>query len=226
MSSKSCSCADEKNVDNNETNRQVLRLVVETDPILHNPIDEMSLEDICSDETKRIIANMVYSIRSKQLENANAPFVKAAGMAANQWNLKKRIFLFCPQGNDGKIKVIFNPTYEPVLSAIQSKDEPKMEVADQFINLDREGCFSVPFAYGIVERYTTVKIGYIDEKGVQHKDEELSGWPARVWQHETDHLNGLLFCSKKLGLEKGPNCTEFRRFENKLEYEKNLPKKS
>ncbi|CAF4280516.1 unnamed protein product, partial [Adineta steineri] len=61
---------------------QLLQLVAETDPILHSPIEEMSLTDISSDETKQIVANMVYSIRPQQLQRANAPYSKAAGMAA------------------------------------------------------------------------------------------------------------------------------------------------
>jgi peptide deformylase len=198
---------------------QLLKLVAEADPILHNPIEEMSLADIGSNETKQIVANMIYSIRPEQLKSANAPYNKAAGMAANQWNIKKRIFLFCPNGSDGEVKVIFNPTYKPMMPTQIPIDESKSTTTDQFTNFCKEGCFSVPHAYGTVERYTYIEISYVDDRGIQHTNEQLSGWQARVWQHETDHLNGILYSNRQSGMNNGPNCTELHRFQTKDESE-------
>ncbi|CAF1274279.1 unnamed protein product [Adineta steineri] len=203
---------------------QLLQLVAETDPILHSPIEEMSLTDISSDATKQIVANMVYSIRPQQLQRANAPYSKAAGMAANQWNINKRIFLFCPTGSDGEIKVIFNPTYKPITLSQDSINALEAVTSDPTTDFCREGCFSVLYAYGMVERYMDIDISYVDDKGMQHLNEKLSGWQARVWQHETDHLNGILYSNKQSGISKGPNCTELHRFQNKDEFEKNYPK--
>jgi peptide deformylase len=203
---------------------QLLKLVAEADAILHNPIEEMSLADICSNETKQIVANMIYSIRPEQLKSANAPYNKAAGMAANQWNMKKRIFLFCPNGSDGEVKVIFNPTYKPMMPTQSPIDESKSTTTDQFTNFCKEGCFSVPHAYGTVERYTYIEISYVDDKGIQHTNEQLSGWQARVWQHETDHLNGILYSNRQSGMNNGPNCIELCRFQTKTEFETHCKK--
>jgi peptide deformylase len=41
---------------------------------------------------------------------------------------------------------------------------------------------------------------------------ELSGWPARVWQHETDHLNGFLYDDNQAG-----KCTEKHQFASRKE---------
>ena len=204
----------------NEITPQLLRLVAETDPILHSPIEEMSFADICSHETKQIVTNMIYSIRPKQLESVDAPYSRAAGMAANQWNINKRIFLFCPGGNDGEVKVIFNPTYKPVMLTQNSTGESQTATCDRFTNFYGESCFSVPHAYGVVERYTHIEISYVDDKGVQHTNERLSGWEARVWQHETDHLNGILYSNRQSGINNGPNCIELCRFQTKMEFEK------
>ncbi|UJR16929.1 hypothetical protein I4U23_003827 [Adineta vaga] len=204
---------------------QILMLAAEMDHILHHRIADMSLEEICSDETKQIVANMIYSIRPQQLESANAPYNKAAGMAANQWNINKRIFLFCPDGSDGDIKVIFNPTYKSIDPPQNATDDSNTKTSDQFTNFFREGCFSVWHAYGIVERYTHIEISYFDCKGIQHTNEKLSGWQARVWQHETDHLDGILYSNRQSGINYGPNCTEFRRFPSKTEFEEHLQKK-
>lgn len=222
MSSNSYS----KNEDDSdkELTPQLLKLVAETDPILHKPIEEMSLTDICSDETKQIVADMIYSIRPEQLKSANAPYSKAAGMAANQWNIRKRIFLFCPDGSDKEVKAIFNPTYKPVTLTQSPPNESKSTADNQSTNFFREGCFSVPHAYGTVERYTHIEISYVDDKGIQHTNERLSGQQARVWQHETDHLNGILYSNKQSGINNGPNCTELYRCQTKDELEKNYPK--
>ncbi|CAF1925467.1 unnamed protein product [Rotaria magnacalcarata] len=206
-----------------ELTPKLLRLVTETDPILHNPIEEMPLADICSDETKQIVADMIYSIRPEQLQSANTSYNKAAGMAANQWNINKRIFLFCPGGSDGEVKVIFNPTYKPITLTDNLVHESKLATVNQFTNCARESCFSVPYAYGTVERYTHIEISYIDDKGKQHTNEKLSDWQARVWQHETDHLNGILYSNRQSGINNGPNCTELHRFQTKDELE-NCPK--
>ncbi|CAF1480172.1 unnamed protein product [Adineta ricciae] len=215
MSSSSCA---------KEISPQLLCLVTEADPILHNPIEEMSLEDIHSDETKQIVANMIYSIRPEQLKSANAPHNKAAGMAANQWNIRKRIFLFSPNGSDGTVKVVFNPTYKPMRQIQNTTDGSPSTPADEYTNFSNEGCFSVPHAYGIVERYTHIEVSYVDDQGVQHTNEQLSGWQARVWQHETDHLDGILYSNRQSGINNGPNCTALHRYQSKDELERNFPK--
>ncbi|CAF1492706.1 unnamed protein product [Didymodactylos carnosus] len=163
---------------------------------------------------------MIYSIHPKQLELAKAPYRKAAGMAANQWNINKRIFLFCPDGSDQEVKVIFNPTYKSRLLAQSHTSELKTIPSNHITDFNQEGCFSVPYAYGTVERYKHIEISYIDDKGIKRMNEQLSDWPARVWQHETDHLNGILYSNRQSGINNGPNCIELHRFQTKDEFEK------
>lgn len=55
-----------------------------------------------------------------------------------------------------------------------------------------EGCLSVHGYQAVVARYRTVRLTGWDESGVVI-DEELTGWPARIIQHETDHLRGELY---------------------------------
>lgn len=213
-----------KHDDGQTSNLQLLQLVQENDSILHTPIEEMSIEEICSNETKQIVANMIYSIRPEQLKTAKAPLDDAGGMAANQWNIKKRIFLFCPYGSSGFIKVIFNPTYKPVMIAQQLGNHFGTASDQENMDVNVEACFSVPFAYGMVERYKAIEISYVDEQGVRHVNEQLSGGEARAWQHETDHLNGILYSNRRSGINKGPNCIELRRFQTKEEFDKYFPK--
>ena len=69
---------------------------------------------------------------------------------------------------------------------------------------DWEGCFSVPGMSGFVRRYGAIRATFSSMDGNKHSM-ILYGWPARVFQHETDHTEGRLFddaqadrCSKKL----------------------------
>lgn len=61
--------------------------------------------------------------------------------------------------------------------------------------LDWEGCLSLPGVRGMVPRAESIKVKYLDEKGKPHS-ETIKGFPARVFQHEIDHLNGLVYVDR------------------------------
>lgn len=81
-------------------------------------------------------------------------------------------------------------------------------------SLFNEGCLSLPGLYEDVRRPVAIRIRYMDENFVEH-DEAFDGYPARVIQHEYDHLEGRVFVdrlsplrrsllkSKLLGFAKG-----------------------
>ncbi|GAA2335570.1 peptide deformylase [Streptomyces cuspidosporus] len=79
-------------------------------------------------------------------------------------------------------RVLVNPSYEPV-------GDPGREVA--FF----EGCLSVPGWQAVVARPERVRLRGQDERG-RELDEEFTGWPARIVQHETDHLEGTLYLDR------------------------------
>lgn len=60
---------------------------------------------------------------------------------------------------------------------------------------DREGCLSFPGLYQDIRRAKAVRVQYYDLTG-QAKEMTCSDLAARVWQHEIDHLNGVLFIDK------------------------------
>jgi peptide deformylase len=55
-----------------------------------------------------------------------------------------------------------------------------------------EGCLSVPGWQAVVARHSAVRLKALDEHG-RTVDEVFTGWPARIVQHETDHLDGVLY---------------------------------
>ncbi|MFD1546332.1 peptide deformylase [Nonomuraea guangzhouensis] len=58
-----------------------------------------------------------------------------------------------------------------------------------------EGCLSVEGLTAVVPRHARVRLSALDGGGRAY-DVELSGWPARIAQHETDHLNGVLYLDR------------------------------
>jgi len=164
------------------------------DPILRKKLAEVKFP--LSAEDREIIYDMKYSIKPTQLKAVHAPWTSAAGMAANQWGINKRIFLYCPTGDTiNKLEVVINPSYEP-LSNDYTQDE------------SWEGCFSVPLAVGNVKRYKYILAKYQNESG-NYIERELRGWDARVWQHETDHLDGHLYDDPRTH-----KCLEKKVFKN------------
>ena len=58
-----------------------------------------------------------------------------------------------------------------------------------------EGCFSIPGIRGIVPRYRTVRVAFTDRNGKKQR-KTFRGFVARVFQHEFDHLEGILFLDR------------------------------
>lgn len=126
------------------------------------------------------------------LENMKKTLYEAngVGLAAPQIAVSKRIFV-ADDGVSGYDEYI-NPVWTPV------GDEKDIDV---------EGCLSVPDLYGEVERYKEILIKYQDRHG-KKRQKKASGLLARCIQHETDHLNGILFIEKAVSLHKGKDADE------------------
>lgn len=58
-----------------------------------------------------------------------------------------------------------------------------------------EGCLSIPGYLGEVERYESIRVRALDRHGKKIKL-RLNGWTARIFQHEIDHLNGVLYIDR------------------------------
>lgn len=174
---------------------KLLKLAKYSDPVLRKKTKEVEFP--LSIEDQHLIADMVYSIQPKQLKAGGAPRWTPAGMAANQWGIDKSIFLYCPSGDTvNGLYVIINPSYTPINAAIFMQHD----------ECEWEGCFSVPLATGNIKRSTKIKVKFQNEQG-ETIEGELDGWEARVWQHETDHLNGFLYDDASTG-----KCIEKRTF--------------
>jgi peptide deformylase len=172
----------------NQIKPRLLKLVDYNHPVLRQKTQKILFP--LSEEDQQLIADMKYSIHSEQLIKAGAPWDAAVGMAANQWGYAKSIMVYCPDGDTvNGLSVVINPSYTPLAN-------PKTGMPCK--ELVWEGCFSIPLATGNIDRYTNIIASFQNESGDTIK-QELSGWPARVFQHETDHLYGILYDDEKAG---------------------------
>ncbi|MBK8985440.1 MAG: peptide deformylase [Chloroflexi bacterium] len=77
-----------------------------------------------------------------------------------------------------------------------------------------EGCLSIPGYVGEVDRHESIRVRAQDRHGKKIKL-RLNGWTARIFQHEIDHLNGVLYIDKLTAPENFWTEEEFQqRFEN------------
>ena len=79
-----------------------------------------------------------------------------------------------------------------------------------------EGCLSIPDIRGMVPRYTNITLRALDRHG-RTIELELKNFPARVAQHETDHLDGVLFFDRMKSMQSLTFLDEYSRFHAKDE---------
>lgn len=159
-------------------------------PSLKEISGELSLKEINSAKTQQIIHTMLETIEIERKKKK-----KGVGLAAVQIGILKRIILVdtkadpknLPAGRQGKNKPNFEIFINP---EIIWKSRRKKEWY--------EGCFSTDQICGIVKRPISIKIqGFkaSQPQGFKAKwvNERYTGYVARIFQHEIDHLNGTVF---------------------------------
>jgi peptide deformylase len=110
--------------------------------------------------------------------------MSGAGLAAPQIGVDARVVIFglarnprYPQAEEVPYTVLVNPVLEPVATEMEE---------------GWEGCLSVPGMRGLVPRYRSLRYRGFDQYG-SPIDRTVSGFHARVVQHECDHLDGILY---------------------------------
>ncbi len=138
------------------------------DPVLRMKAREVTEFD---DDLRSLVARMKQLMQEAQ----------GVGLAANQVGIIRRVFVFQrgERGEDGDVIAVVNPV-------IEAGDETEV---------DDEGCLSMQGVTVPIERPTTVTLTGKDETGADLRL-ELEGLPARVVQHELDHLDGTLILDR------------------------------
>ncbi len=109
---------------------------------------------------------------------------EGVGLAAPQIGKNIRLFIVdcSPWGEDNPELAEFKRVY------INAEIYEESEETDLF----EEGCLSLPGLHERVRRPVAIRMRYLDENFVEH-DELIEGLPARVVQHEYDHIEGMVF---------------------------------
>ncbi|MDR0421132.1 MAG: peptide deformylase [Prevotellaceae bacterium] len=162
----------------NKYPQQKMRLMIYNNPddslILRQQAKEFSTADLQSDIFKNLKTQMLLTVQ----DTANT----GVGIAAPQTGISRRLI------------------------AVQRFDKPNKPFefyANVYIvhfSDDRqtgsEGCLSIPDIRGYVERSQTIVVKYIDTETLKSCSDTVSGFTAVIFQHEVDHLDGILFIDK------------------------------
>jgi peptide deformylase len=161
-------------------------------PVLREVAQPIPVDEIRTSEVQRLIDDMIETMREYD----------GAGLAANQVHVPRQVAV---------IEVAANPRYPdapeiPLTVVINPVVTPLTDVTED----GWEGCLSVPDMRGIVPRYTAVRLQCHDRDG-RPVDLVAKDFFARVIQHETDHLNGIVYLDRMRDLRTLSHLAEWNR---------------
>jgi peptide deformylase len=157
------------------------KLVSTEHPALHATCEPVPVSEITSPKIKKVLKDMRAALHAYNVDG-----FAGVAIAAPQIGVPLRIFLVEDMSPDRKDGVII-----PSLVAIN----PEIVKVSKRKKVVGEGCLSVPNAYGAVNRSLQATIRAYDENGVRY-ERGGSGLLAQIFQHEVDHLDGILFIDR------------------------------
>jgi peptide deformylase len=161
-------------------------------PVLRKPARPLAKSDLRDPLVQKLIDDMIDTMYE----------YRGVGLAAPQVHEDLRLFVgMLDDGEDEDVEpmALINPEITPL-------GDEKVE--------GREGCLSIPEIYGMVPRFVEIAVNALDRSG-KPIDLRLKGYPARVVQHETDHLDGVLFLDRMTSMQSLTFLAEYSRFHGK-----------
>jgi peptide deformylase len=146
------------------------------DPVLRRATRWVTAGELASEEVQRLIDDMIETMRDAAGAGIAAPQVYSPLRIATIEVTTNRRYPYKPPI---PLTVCVNPTWEPL----------DVEIVE--IN---EGCLSVPLR-GSLRRHVNIRVRYLDRHGRDH-DETVHGLTAGTFQHEIDHLEGMLIVDR------------------------------
>lgn len=171
----------------------VREIVTVGHPVLRERARDVGEDELATPAVQALIDDLIDTMRH----------ASGAGLAANQVGVALRIAVI--EVNDNPrypykpripLTVVVNPVIEPL-------DDEVVEI--------NEGCLSVPNLRGTVRRHVNVRVRYLDRDGTPH-DEVRRGLTAGTFQHECDHLDGVLFLDRVSDPTTFTTWEQFERF--------------
>lgn len=153
---------------------EIMRLFV-----VENYNDSLLLRQNARPLKKRHLDSDTFGLlKSRMLATVNDSLNRGVGIAAPQVGVSVRLIAVQRLDKAGEP---FGFYINPVILAFGDS-----------IKSGREGCLSIPHYRGMVERAQSIVLEYTDEQGNRQK-EEISGFTSVIFQHEIDHINGVLY---------------------------------
>ena len=146
----------------------------EDSAVLRTPCADLTKAELKSKDLKTLTAKMLKTLRSPQQDGV--------GIAAPQVGVSKRIIWLQRFDKDGG-------PFECYLN---------VHIDSLFGDIGKgpEGCLSVPPMRGLVPRYTSVIVSYVHPETLEPKRDTVHGYTAVIFQHECDHLDGILYIDR------------------------------
>lgn len=167
--------------------KKKMEILQKDNPILREVSSAIPQNKIDSKEVQSIMANLQSAIESQS--DAIAISAIQIGKPIRLFVVSRKIFEILgeePEIAKNKSDIIF---INPKITKISKKKQ-----------LLEEGCLSVRYVYGKVSRPEKVTIEALDKNGNKFS-RGFSGLMAQIVQHETDHLNGILFIDKAIDIQ-------------------------
>jgi peptide deformylase len=157
-------------------------------PVLRSRAAEVAPTAIPTPRFQQLVASMVEAMRA-------APGV---GLAAPQLGVGERVIVLEDrEALMGRLVEEERRVRERVPFALRTIVNPVVEPVGSARVTFFEGCLSVPGYMALVERHLEVSVSGLDEHGAP-VSWQVRGWPARILQHEVDHLDGMLYVDRML----------------------------
>jgi peptide deformylase len=178
--------SDENDLDD-PANADVLPIVQCGDPVLRRAAGPVDPADLRTPELRRLITQMRATMEAAPGVGLAAPQVGVSLQLAvlqdspERWGHLNDEELAARERDALPFTVLVNPAVTPV-------------DGDGLAGF-YEGCLSVPGLAAVVARHRAVRVQALDENG-ELVDRVYSGWPARIVQHEADHLGGRLYLDR------------------------------
>lgn len=163
-------------------------------PVLRQPCRALSTKEILSDEMSRLVSDMIETMHE----------YGGVGLAAPQVHEPIRLAVIECEGMSERYQAA---AQQPLLVIFNAK----VTVLDPEAHGFWEGCLSVPGLRGYVERPRKVRIDFLDQKA-QRQSIDAEDFLATVFQHELDHLDGVLYVDKIADPKRYAFIEEYQRY--------------
>jgi peptide deformylase len=164
---------------------ELLPIVAAGDPVLRTEARPLSPDELASGEMQSLIDRMIATMRA-------APGV---GLAAPQVGVPLSLFVMEDPVDRMKLTAEERALRERVTLPLVVVANPNLTPRSGRSATFFEGCLSVPGYMALVERSLEVELSGLDREG-RPLSMALRGWPARIAQHEYDHLRGTLYVDR------------------------------